>query len=140
VRVLKVGGELDLLEEAPGAEHRGELRVEHLHRHEAAVADVAGEIDGGHAAPAELALGDVAVGQSRPERGGGFGQRIVRVDSAVDASRNDAYLLAHSGRATRIPVARRIAATYSGSVARVTSTTPPDRGACRTRRTPPASR
>ncbi len=45
-----------------------------------------------------------------------------------------------SGRATMIPVDRRMAATYSGSVERVTSTTPPERGAWSTRRIPPASR
>ena len=48
--------------------------------------------------------------------------------------------LPQSGRATRTPVARRIAATYSGSVARVTSTTPPESGACSTRSTSAASR
>jgi hypothetical protein len=47
---------------------------------------------------------------------------------------------AQSGRATRMPVARRIAPTYSGSVVRVTSTTPPESRAWRTRRTPAGSR
>src|SRR5690606_4829852 len=44
------------------------------------------------------------------------------------------------GRARRIPVRRRMAATYSGRVESVTSTTPPGSGACRTRSTPPPSR
>ena len=54
----------------------------------------------------------------------------------------EGVVLAHalSGRATRIPVARRMAATYSGRVVRVIATTPPDRGAWSTRRTPVASR
>ena len=47
---------------------------------------------------------------------------------------------AHFGLATRIPVERRIAATYSGSVLAVTSTTPPESGACSTRSMPRASR
>lgn len=42
----------------------------------------------------------------------------------------------YKGRATRTPVARPIAFTYSGKVDLVISTTPPDNGACSTRSTP----
>ena len=41
-----------------------------------------------------------------------------------------AYMLvSYNGLATNIPLERRMAATYSGSVVRVTSTTPPESGA-----------
>jgi hypothetical protein len=48
--------------------------------------------------------------------------------------------IAYPGLATRIPVDRRIAATYSGRVVRVISTTPPESGAWSTRRIPSLSR
>ncbi len=67
--MLEIGGELDLREEALGAQHRGELRVEHLDGHLAVVPDVLGEIHRGHAARAQLPLDPVAVGQRRGEAG-----------------------------------------------------------------------
>ena len=63
VGVLEVGGGLDLGQEPLGAEDGGQLGTEHLERHLAVVAHVVGEIDGGHAALAHLALEAVAVGQ-----------------------------------------------------------------------------
>ena len=64
--MLQRGGGLDLLHEALGAEHGGELRLEDLDRHLAVVLEVLGQIHGGHAALAQLPLDAVAVG----ERGG----------------------------------------------------------------------
>ena len=58
--------DLDLGEEALGAEHRAQLGAQHLERHIAIELPVAREIDDGHAARADLALDDVAV----TERGG----------------------------------------------------------------------
>ena len=51
---------LDLLHESLGAEHRGELGLEHFDRNLAIVLEILGEIDRGHAARAELALDAVA--------------------------------------------------------------------------------
>ena len=64
VGVLQVGGELDFLQEALGAEHCRELGVEHFECDIAAVPKVACEIHRGHAAPAELTLDDVPAAQS----------------------------------------------------------------------------
>ena len=63
--MLEPGGELDLAEEALGAERGGELGMEHLERDRAVVPEVLGQVDGGHAAAAELALDAVAVGEGR---------------------------------------------------------------------------
>ena len=65
------GGEVDLAEEALAAERLAEVAAENLEGHVAAVAEVAGEVDGGHSARANLALETVAVG----ERGGEAGRR-----------------------------------------------------------------
>ena len=54
--MLQVRGDLDLGEKALDAEHRAELRLEHLERDLAVVLDVAREVDGRHAAGADLAL------------------------------------------------------------------------------------
>ena len=54
---------LDLAEEPLGADHRGQLGPQHLDGDLAAVLEVVREIDGGHAALAQLALDAVAVGQ-----------------------------------------------------------------------------
>ena len=45
----------------------GELGTQHLDRHLAAVPEVLGEVDRGHAAVAEFALDAVAVGEACPE-------------------------------------------------------------------------
>ena len=58
---------LDLREEPLGADDGGELGAEHLDGDLAVVAEVLGEVDGGHAALAQLALDPVAVGQGRAE-------------------------------------------------------------------------
>ncbi len=61
--MLQVGGDLDLGQEAIAADDGAELGVEDLDRDLAAVLQVLGEVDGGHAALAELALEAVAVRQ-----------------------------------------------------------------------------
>ncbi len=73
VRVLQVGRELDLGQEPLGADHRRELGPQHLERHPPVVADVLGQVDGRHAAGADLALEAIAVRQ-----GGSGAGRAVR--------------------------------------------------------------
>ena len=57
------GGEPDLALEALGAECGGELGAEDLDGDVAVVLEVVGEVDGGHAALAQLALEAVAGGE-----------------------------------------------------------------------------
>jgi hypothetical protein len=54
--MAQVGRDLDLAQEAVGAEGVGQLRMEELERDRPAAAEVAGQLDRGHAAPAQLAL------------------------------------------------------------------------------------
>src|SRR4051794_30932793 len=54
IRMLEIRRDLDLGDEALGAEHGTELRVEDLERHLAIVLEIAGEVDGGHASGADL--------------------------------------------------------------------------------------
>ena len=71
--MLQVGRGLDLGQEPLGADHGGELGAEHLERDLAVVAEVLGQVDGGHAAGAELALEAVAVGEGGLEAAEQFG-------------------------------------------------------------------
>ena len=73
VRVLQVGRELDLGQEPLGADHGGELGPEDLERDAPVVADVLGEVDGGHAAGAGFAVEAVAVRQGGLEPAEQFG-------------------------------------------------------------------
>jgi hypothetical protein len=75
VRVLQPSGDLDLPEESLRAERGGELGAQDLERHGPIVPEVAGEIHGGHAAAAELALDAIAIGQGGREEVGRLGQR-----------------------------------------------------------------
>jgi hypothetical protein len=68
----EIGGRLDLPKKPVRAERRGELRPEHLHRDHTPVPKVLGQIDGGHAARAELALDAVAVGEGGAKPRGDF--------------------------------------------------------------------
>ena len=65
--MLQVGGGPDLAEEPLGADHGGELGAHELDGDLAVVPEVLREVDGRHAAGAELALDAVAVGQCRGE-------------------------------------------------------------------------
>ena len=66
VRMLERRCGLDLGDEALGAQHGGELGLEHLERDATVVPQVLRQVDGGHATLAQLALDAVAVA----ERGG----------------------------------------------------------------------
>jgi hypothetical protein len=65
--MLQPGGELDLALEALGADRFGDLRMEHLERHRAVMAEVVREVHRGESAAAEFALNAVAVVQGRFE-------------------------------------------------------------------------
>jgi hypothetical protein len=67
VRVLQVGGYLDLLQEALAAQNGRQLRPQHLHRNFALVLEVFSEIHGGHATGANLILNGVAVAEGCSE-------------------------------------------------------------------------
>ncbi len=68
VRMLQLGGDLDLAEESRSADRRGEILAQHLERDVAFVLHVAREVYGGHAAVAQLAVYCVAVGESLNEK------------------------------------------------------------------------
>lgn len=71
--VLEAGGDPDLVQEALGAQRSREFRAEHLESNLPLMAAVVREVDGGHAAPAELTLDSVTVGE------GGFeGSGVIR--------------------------------------------------------------
>jgi hypothetical protein len=61
--VLEVGHDPDLTEEPLGTERSGKLGSENLERDLAFVAEVAGEVDGGHATLSQLMLELIAVSQ-----------------------------------------------------------------------------
>jgi len=63
IRMLQVRRDLDLAQEPLRAEDGAELRVEHLDRDVAIVFEIAREINGRHAAAAELAIDDVQPGE-----------------------------------------------------------------------------
>jgi len=73
VRVLEVGGGLDLGEEALGAHHGSELGLEHLERDLALVLEVVGQVDGGHSTLAELTLDSVEALEGPVQAGDGVG-------------------------------------------------------------------
>jgi hypothetical protein len=75
VRMLELGGELDLPLEALRTEGGGELRMEHFQCDGPVVSEIVCEKYGGHAATPNLALDAVAVGQGGLQAvGGGVGQ------------------------------------------------------------------
>ena len=53
---------LDLSLKAVGAKRDRQFRVQHLQRHRPVVPEIVGQIDRGHAAPAQLALEAVTLG------------------------------------------------------------------------------
>ena len=75
VRMVELRADANLFEESLGTEHRGELGAEHLEGHFAVELSIAGEIDCGHPALAELALDRVSARESRAETGG-VGHRL----------------------------------------------------------------
>ena len=74
--MLEPSGRADLAQEALGPERVSQLRMQDLEGHRSVVLEVPGEVDGGHAAAAELALECVAVAAGpRRARTGGLGHR-----------------------------------------------------------------
>jgi hypothetical protein len=65
--MVQPGGHLDLPQEPLRPQRGGQLGLEDLEGDGAVVLEIGGEVDGGHAAAAELALDGVAVGQRFPE-------------------------------------------------------------------------
>jgi hypothetical protein len=65
--MLECGGDLDLAQEALGAERGGEVGPENLDGHLALVTHVEREVHGGHATAANLALDLVAAAEGRAE-------------------------------------------------------------------------
>ena len=73
--VLEARGDLDLPQEAVGADRRGQLRPEHLERHVAAVLEIFGEVDRRHAPRAEFPLDAIPAGEGRIQAIDGIGHR-----------------------------------------------------------------
>ena len=86
MRVLEPRGEADLAQEPVGADAGGQLGPEHLDGDRPVVAEILGAIDHRHAAPAELTVEAVAVGEVRPR--GGPSDRSARrpVGHAYDSA------------------------------------------------------
>src|SRR5207253_11153217 len=76
VRVLEMRGEPDFLQEPLCADHRRDFRADHLDRDLAVMFAVACKVHGGHAAPPELPLEGVAIGQ-------GGAQAVQRCDHSA---------------------------------------------------------
>ena len=66
--MLEAGGDLDLPHKALGAERMGQLLVQDLAGDGPIVPEIARKVDRGHAAPAELALEQVAVAEGIRQR------------------------------------------------------------------------
>src|SRR5205823_7851536 len=64
MRMGEPGGDLDLAQEASRPQRRGQLRTEDFEGDPPAVFTIVGQIDGGHAAVAELSGDRVALGKS----------------------------------------------------------------------------
>ena len=79
VGVLQRRGDADLTEEAVGAHRRGQIGLEHLHRHLAVVPQILRQVDGGHAAGTRFALDAVAASQRLVEAGNDVGQGALRL-------------------------------------------------------------
>ena len=93
---------LDLDDEPLGAEHRGQLGLEHLERDLAVVLEVLRQKHRGHAALTEFALDAIAVG----ERGGEAGKRVSH------AMHSSARFAGESGNRQQTP---RSARPFRGS-------------------------
>src|SRR5690349_8634850 len=75
VRMLEIGGGLDLGEEPLAAERRGKLGLEHFEGDFPVVAKVARQVHGGHAAVSELAIDLVPAGEGGCQLGETFHRR-----------------------------------------------------------------
>ncbi len=65
--MMQTGSDLDLAQEAVGADDRRQFGLQHLERHLAAVLQVLGQIDRRHAAAPQLPLDSVALGEGGRE-------------------------------------------------------------------------
>ena len=83
--MLQVGGGLDFAEEPLGADDGGQLGPQDLDGDLAVVLEVLRQVDGGHAARAELALEAVAVGERLGEAGEDVGHQGLRLRVLVIA-------------------------------------------------------
>ena len=63
MRMLQLGGDLDLVQEPLGTKHSTEFRLEHLDRDIAVMLEIVREVHGDHAALTEFAAHAVAVAQ-----------------------------------------------------------------------------
>jgi hypothetical protein len=97
VGVLQPGGEFDFLEKAVGPQRTGDLGPEDLECDPPLVLEVAGEIDGGHAAPPELALDRVAVREAGLQKSGRVGHLQYRLPSLPLG-----FQIRHEGKKTRV--------------------------------------
>src|SRR5829696_6103222 len=91
IRMLQIGRDANLAEEALDTEHGTELRIDHLERDVPRVPDVAGEIHGGHTAASDLAIDRVAAGERGAQLGGivharNYGRAIGRARVGRGAS------------------------------------------------------
>ena len=67
MRVLQVGGDPDLTQEAIDPEHGGELGAQHLHGDVTVVLEIPGEVHGRHPTGAELTFNGVLLGEGSLE-------------------------------------------------------------------------
>ena len=93
--MLQIRRDADLAEEPLAAKHRAELWVEHFERDETLVFDVAGEIDGRHPAPPELAFDRVRRRERAPELVQSLGRRKHCVDGEKQVVGSDERPLMH---------------------------------------------
>src|SRR5262249_58320475 len=120
-----------------GAEHGGELWPQDLDRHLAVVLEVRREVDGGHAARAELALDAIAAGECGGEAAVRVAQRITvvtlraRMQGARECTSGDLSVAAPAVRTGR---------RYDRRVRRASRDRALRRGAPRGGRTPPVPR
>ncbi len=86
--MLEAGGDLDLPHKALGAERMGQLLVQDLKGDWPIVPEIARQVDRSHAAPAELALEQVAVAKGIRQRrvDCGHGDAVWRAEVCVRRS------------------------------------------------------
>src|SRR3990172_6607359 len=83
VRMLELGGDLDLTQEPRAADRRAEILLQHLDRDLTVVLEVLGEVHGRHPSRAELALHAISLG----EGGGDAGDRLGHSRSGLMGTR-----------------------------------------------------
>ncbi len=78
MRVVQLGGDLDLAQESLGAERLGDITPQHLDGYLPPVPDVLRQVHRGHPAGPEFTLDGVAVGEGLAETVFGFSHRGSR--------------------------------------------------------------